>query len=105
LPEHQVATKEIKGDRAVEDYSQYVPWIIMAVNGLIAGWLAGLLFGRGGLIRNIFLGIIGAFIGGALVQAGFVNLPVLTEWTWAHQIIVSTIGAFVLVFLARLIAR
>ena len=89
----------------MDDYSQYTPWIIMAVNGLIAGWLAGLLFGRGGAIRNIFLGIIGAFIGGALVQAGFVNVPVMTEYTWAHQIIVSTIGAFVLVFLARLIAR
>ena len=89
----------------MDDYSQYAPWIIMAVNGLIAGWLAGLLFGRGGSIRNIFSGIIGAFIGGSFVQAGFFDLPVLTQWIWADQIIVSTIGAFVLVFLARLVTR
>ena len=24
----------------MEDYSTYAPWIIMAVNGLVAGWLA-----------------------------------------------------------------
>jgi uncharacterized membrane protein YeaQ/YmgE (transglycosylase-associated protein family) len=89
----------------VDDYSQYAPWVIMAVNGLIAGWLAGLLFGRGGIIRNIFLGIIGAFVGGSLVQAGFFDLPVLTHWAWADQVIASTIAAFLLVFLARLFAR
>ncbi len=89
----------------MDDYSQYVPWIIMAVNGLVGGVLAGLLFGRGGLIRNIFLGIIGAFIGGSFVQAGFFDLPVLTQWAWADQIIASTIAAFLLVFLARLVMR
>jgi hypothetical protein len=25
----------------MEGYSPYMPWIIMAVNGLVAGWLAG----------------------------------------------------------------
>ena len=54
----------------MEDYSPYMPWIAMAVNGLIAGWLAHMLLGGGGIIRDIFVGIIGAFVGGALVQAG-----------------------------------
>ena len=54
----------------MDDYTPYLPWIVMAVNGLIAGWLAGLLLGGGGLIRNIFVGIIGSFVGGALVQGG-----------------------------------
>jgi uncharacterized membrane protein YeaQ/YmgE (transglycosylase-associated protein family) len=45
----------------MEGYSPYMPWIIMAVNGLVAGWLAGLLLGGGGLIRDIFVGIIGSF--------------------------------------------
>ena len=87
------------------DYSPYMPWIIMAVNGLVAGWLASLLLGGGGLIRDIFIGIIGAFVGGALVQAGLLNLPFLLEYPWAQQILISTIGAILIILLARLIAR
>lgn len=89
----------------MEDYSPYMPWIIMALNGLVAGWLAGLVLGGGGLIRNIFVGIIGSFVGGALVQAGFLQVPFLLDWPWAHQILVSTIGAILVVILARIIGR
>jgi len=89
----------------VEDYSAYMPWIVMAVNGLIAGWLAGLVLGGGGLIRNVFVGIIGSFVGGALVQAGLLKVPFLLDWPWAHLILVSTIGAILIVLLARIIAR
>ena len=89
----------------MEAYAPYMPWIVMVVNGLIAGWLAGLLLGGGGLIRNIFVGIIGSFIGGSLVQAGVLKLPILLDWPWAHQILVSTIGAILIVLLARRIAR
>jgi uncharacterized membrane protein YeaQ/YmgE (transglycosylase-associated protein family) len=89
----------------VEGYSPYLPWIVMAVNGLIAGWLAGLVLGGGGLIRNIFLGIIGSFVGGALVQGGLLKVPFLVDSPWAHQILVSTIGAILLVILARIIGR
>ena len=89
----------------MEDYSTYLPWIVMAVNGLIAGWLAALLLGGGGLIRDIFVGIIGSFVGGALVQAGLLKVPFLVELPWAHQILVSTIGAILIVILARIIGR
>ena len=89
----------------MEDYSAYMPWIVMAVNGLIAGWLAGLVLGGGGLIRNVFVGIIGSFVGGALVQAGLLKVPFLLDWPWAHLILVSTIGAILIVLLARIIAR
>ena len=51
----------------------------MAVNGLIAGWLASLVLGGGGIIRDIFVGIIGSFVGGALVQAGLLKLPFLAR--------------------------
>jgi len=52
----------------MDQIQPYTPLIVMAVNGLIAGWLAGLLFGGGGLIRNMLVGIIGSFVGGALVR-------------------------------------
>lgn len=80
------------------------PYVIMAINGLIAGWIAGLLLGGGGLVRNLIVGLIGAFIGGALVQMGLLNLP-FNLGTWGNQILVSTVGAILVVLLARLIAR
>ncbi|MCH9809452.1 MAG: GlsB/YeaQ/YmgE family stress response membrane protein [Alphaproteobacteria bacterium] len=80
------------------------PWGIMIINGLIAGWLAGLLLGGGGLIRNLFVGVIGAILGGALVQSGLLNLP-FDIGAWGNQIVVSTIGAVIVVIIARIIAR
>ena len=59
----------------MDQLQPYTPIIIMAINGVIAGWLAGLLFGGGGLIRNMLVGIIGAFVGGALVRYNLLQLP------------------------------
>ncbi|KUO55233.1 MAG: hypothetical protein APF80_11565 [Alphaproteobacteria bacterium BRH_c36] len=80
------------------------PWVIMAINGLIAGYLAGLLLGGGGLIRNLVVGVIGAVLGGSLVQMGLLQLP-FDLGTWGNQIVVSTIGAIIIVIIARIIAR
>jgi uncharacterized membrane protein YeaQ/YmgE (transglycosylase-associated protein family) len=88
-----------------EQYAPYMPYIIMAVNGLIAGWLAGLLLGGGGLIRNLFVGIIGSFVGGYLVQSGLLKLPFTTGSGFGDQVVVSTIGAVLIVILARIIGR
>lgn len=82
----------------------YTPWIVMAINGLVAGWLAGLLLGGGGLIRNLVVGIIGAFLGGAMVQAGLLKLPV-DLGMWGNQIAVSTVGAILVIILARILGR
>ena len=60
----------------------YMTWInenwalvVMIINGLIAGWIAGLLLGGGGLIRNLVVGLIGAVVGGYLVSSGLLKLP------------------------------
>ena len=89
----------------MENYAPYAPWIVMVVNGLVAGWLASLLLGGGGIIRDIFVGIIGSFVGGALVQAGLLKLPFLLDMPWAHQILVSTVGALLIIIIARIIGR
>ncbi|HJZ43849.1 MAG TPA: GlsB/YeaQ/YmgE family stress response membrane protein [Hyphomicrobiaceae bacterium] len=91
---------------SLEQIQPYTPIIVMVVNGLIAGWLAGLLLGGGGLIRNVFVGIIGAFVGGALVRYELLALPAgLTNVTnaipYGTQILISTIGAIIVVVLAR----
>ena len=36
----------------LEPYMPYMPYIVMALTGLIAGWIAGLLLGGGGLFRR-----------------------------------------------------
>ena len=73
-------------------------WIIV---GLIAGVLASLVMGGGfGIIGDIIVGIVGAFIGGWL----FSRLGVSTPFGGlAGTIFVAFIGAVVLIFLLRLI--
>ena len=87
------------------DLQPYMPYIVMAVIGLIAGWLAGLLLGGGGLIRNAIVGIIGAFLGGALINAGLLKLPFTTGFAYGDQIMVSTIGAILIIVIARIVGR
>ena len=88
----------------------YWPLIVMALNGLVAGWLAGMLLGGGGLIRNVIVGVIGAFVGGALVHYGLLQLPAqVTAITgmvpYGTQIVVSTIGAAIVILIARFLGR
>jgi uncharacterized membrane protein YeaQ/YmgE (transglycosylase-associated protein family) len=89
------------------DYQQFITdnhiWIIMIINGLIAGWLAGLLLGGGGLIRNLIVGLIGAVVGGYLVNAGLLKLPYDFDAyiPYGNQIVVSTVGALLVVIIAR----
>lgn len=89
------------------DYIQYAMdhqnLVIMVINGLIAGWLAGLLLGGGGLIRNLIVGLIGAIVGGSLVSAGMLTLPYDFDAIipFGNQIVVSTIGAMLVVLVAR----
>jgi uncharacterized membrane protein YeaQ/YmgE (transglycosylase-associated protein family) len=90
----------------MEQIQPYMPLIVMALNGLIAGFLASLLLGGGGLIRMMLVGIIGAFVGGALVSYQWLTLPVsITNITNAiphgTQILVSTIGALIVIIISR----
>jgi len=95
----------------MEDISAYLqnPFVIMAITGLIAGWLASVLLGGGGLFRNLFVGVLGAIVGGTLVQMGLLQLPAqITDITntipFGTQILVSTIGAIIVVIIARIVA-
>jgi uncharacterized membrane protein YeaQ/YmgE (transglycosylase-associated protein family) len=75
-------------------------WVIV---GAIAGWLAGLIVkGYGfGLVGNIVLGIVGAFLGGWLfAQLNIVIMPGLIG-----TIIAATVGAVVLLLLVRVLRR
>jgi uncharacterized membrane protein YeaQ/YmgE (transglycosylase-associated protein family) len=71
--------------------------------GAIAGWLAGLVMKGGGfgLLGDIIVGIIGAFLGGWL----FGKLGVSFGGGLAGSLIVAFLGAVILLFLVRLIKR
>ncbi len=81
--------------------------VVMLVNGLIAGWLAGMLLGGGGLIRNLIVGLIGALVGGFLVHSGMLNVPFNFDAMipYGNQIAVSTIGAMLVILISRFLGR
>lgn len=68
--------------------------------GAIAGWLAGTLVkGRGfGLIVDIIVGIVGAFIGGWVF-----GLLGLTAWGLLGQLCMATLGAVILLVIIKAI--
>jgi uncharacterized membrane protein YeaQ/YmgE (transglycosylase-associated protein family) len=76
--------------------------IVLLIVGLVAGWLAGQLMGGGGfgIIGDIIVGIIGAFIGTWLW--GVLKLPLIGNF-WINAIVVATVGACVLLFILRLV--
>lgn len=77
--------------------------LIMAGIGIVAGFLASLIVGGGGgLIWYLFVGLLGAFVGGLLLGALDVNLGIKNEI--ASRVVTATIGAIVVIILARLIA-
>jgi uncharacterized membrane protein YeaQ/YmgE (transglycosylase-associated protein family) len=75
--------------------------IIFLAIGIVAGWLASKIVGGDGLVRYLITGVIGAFVGGYLFQALNINLGIGSPLV--SQIITSTIGAIVVVLLARFI--
>jgi len=75
-------------------------WLIV---GLIAGVLASFVMGGGfGIIGDIVVGIVGAFLGGWIFRTLGVGTPFSGL---AGTIFVAFIGAVVLLFLLRLIRR
>ncbi|WP_342362429.1 GlsB/YeaQ/YmgE family stress response membrane protein [Terrarubrum flagellatum] len=76
--------------------------IIMVVIGLVAGWLASLVMGGGGLIRYIITGLIGSVVGSLLLHALGVNISLGNPLI--SQILVAAIGAIVVIAVARVVA-
>jgi uncharacterized membrane protein YeaQ/YmgE (transglycosylase-associated protein family) len=75
-------------------------WFLLI--GLIAGWLASAIVGGGfGLVGDMVVGVVGAYLGGFL----FRQLGVSAGGGTLGSIVVATIGAIVLLLLLRLIRR
>ncbi len=80
-----------------------VTLILWLVVGAVAGWLAGVIMKGGsfGLVGDIVIGILGAFIAGWL----FPRLGFALGGGIIGAIINATIGACLLLFILRLVKR
>ena len=76
--------------------------IIIAVVGIVAGWLASLFVGGpSSIIGYLVTGIIGAFVGGWVFNAAGWKLNIGNDMV--ETIATSAIGAIIVVILARII--
>lgn len=77
-----------------------IAWIIL---GLIAGWIASkIMHGEGsGLLINLVLGVVGAFVGGFLMTAlGGTGVTGFNLWS----LIVAVLGAIIVLWLYNALA-
>ena len=71
------------------------------VIGIFAGWIAEQVMGRNhGLLTNLIVGVVGAFLGAFI--AGALGIGFAGFW---GSLIVSALGAMVLLFLLSLVKR
>jgi uncharacterized membrane protein YeaQ/YmgE (transglycosylase-associated protein family) len=76
-----------------------ISWIII---GLIAGWLAHrILGGRGGILNNLAVGLVGAIVGGIL----FTKLSVAVTPDFFGSLITAVVGALIFLLVWRAIRR
>jgi uncharacterized membrane protein YeaQ/YmgE (transglycosylase-associated protein family) len=84
----------------LEEHVDILAWIIL---GALAGWIASIIMGANkkmGAIANIVVGIVGAFLGGAIMnQLGYEGVTGFDIWS----LLVSIVGAVVLIFIVGLI--
>ena len=76
--------------------------LVIAVVGIVAGWLAGVVMRGGGygMIGDIIVGIVGAFLGGFLFSLlGGTGVTGFNLWS----LLVAFVGACILIFGWRLI--
>jgi uncharacterized membrane protein YeaQ/YmgE (transglycosylase-associated protein family) len=75
-----------------------IAWVIV---GLFAGWLANIANGGGGLLFWVIAGLIGSVVGGFLAQQLKISLGMGNPFL--ERVIVSALGAVVVLIIARII--
>ena len=78
-----------------------IAWLVL---GALSGWIANRLMknSSSGLIDNIIIGIIGAFIGGFVFN--FLGAQTITGFN-LHSIFVSVVGACILLWIINKIRK
>jgi len=81
-----------------------IGFIIWLVIGGVIGWLASIVMrtdGQQGILLNIIVGIIGAFLAGLFISGGSINNAGID----ARSLIASFVGAVVLLAIVNLVRR
>jgi uncharacterized membrane protein YeaQ/YmgE (transglycosylase-associated protein family) len=76
-------------------------WLIV---GGVIGWLASIVMrtdAQQGIFLNIIVGIVGAFLGGLIINGGSINNSGLT----IQSFLVSLLGAIILLAIVNLVRR
>lgn len=80
--------------------------LLWVISGGLAGWLATIIMGNEGslgVLGNIVVGIVGAFLGGFIMdKLGHGGAPGAERPTSIASFATAVLGAVVLLFLARL---
>ena len=83
----------------------FIAWVI--IGGLL-GWLASMIMGtneRQGKFLNVIVGIVGAFLGG-LVLAPMFGTGTINQYDFSvGSLVVSLLGAVILLFIVGLFRR
>ena len=79
-------------------------WVGTLVIGAVAGWIAEKITkSEMGLIINIIIGIIGAYIGGFLADAAGLRLGEFFQGWFRGNLIVAVIGAVILIVVVKML--
>ncbi len=82
----------------------FILWLIV---GGIVGWLASLVMktdGQQGILLNVIVGIVGAFIGGWLISP-MVGAGTINDGFSIGSLVVSLVGAIILLAIVNLFRR
>jgi len=83
-------------------------FLIWLVVGGVVGWLASLIMktdAQQGILLNIVVGIVGAFLGGLLISP-LVGLPTINSGVISMgSVLVSLVGAVILLAIVNLVRR
>jgi len=80
-------------------------WIVWIIFGALAGWIASIIMKKNrkmGAIANIVVGIVGAFLGGYIME--FFGAAGVTGFNF-YSLFVSILGAVVLLWIVGLFSR
>ncbi len=82
--------------------------IVMLIVGGIIGWLASIVMrtdGQQGIILNVAVGIVGAMLAGFLITPLLGGAPITSGALDIRSLVVSFLGALVLLAIVNLIRR
>jgi uncharacterized membrane protein YeaQ/YmgE (transglycosylase-associated protein family) len=82
----------------------FLIWLII---GGIVGWLASLVMrtdGQQGILLNVVVGIVGAFLGGLLISP-LVGVGTINSGISIGSVLVSLVGAIILLAIVNLFRR